>query len=242
MNYRNGVNLSIRLLTFILLGSLLISCGDEKSENSNSIVKEEVDDAPLGLSGNVYRNQKYLFKISNLPVNEWSIFCADYPEQKEIINIYLYGEKDYVPDTSFRSNIRKDLLLLSPGKNVSADDLRQMYEGNREIHIVSMDIEEQVVTNYTSGEGIAKHYKMQKQDMFKFGEIKRMRTKDGFSGYRMDGHYIEDETIKIGYTFFVRSSANSSRMYRFSYLDAGKTDDVKKVFDEVLSNLEFNIL
>ena len=37
MNYRNEANLSIRLLAFILLGSLLISCGDEKSENSNSI-------------------------------------------------------------------------------------------------------------------------------------------------------------------------------------------------------------
>ena len=104
------------------------------------LVTENVDNASLGLSGNIYRNQKYLFKISNLPVNEWSIFCADYPKQKEIINIYLYGEKDYVPDTSFRSNIRKDLLLLSPGKNVSADDLRQMYEGNKEIYIVSKDI------------------------------------------------------------------------------------------------------
>ena len=82
------------------------------------LIKEDVDNASLGLSGNIYRNQKYLFKISNLPVNEWSIFCADYPEQKEIINIYLYGEKDYVPEISLRSNIRKDLLLLSLGKNV----------------------------------------------------------------------------------------------------------------------------
>ena len=67
MNYRNTVNLSIRLLAFILLGSLLISCGNENDEKNDSIVKEEVEDAPIGLLGNVYRNQNYVFKISNLP-------------------------------------------------------------------------------------------------------------------------------------------------------------------------------
>ena len=178
-------------------------------------------------------------------MNEWSIFCADYPEQKEIINIYLYGEKDYVPDTSVRSNIRRDLLVLSLGKNVSADGLRQMYEGNKEIHVVSMDIEEQIITDYTSGEGIAKRYKIDKQDNLEFGEIEGIRTKDGFSGYRMDGHYVEDETIKIGYAFFVRSSTNASRIYRLFYIsftDPGETSGVKNVFDQIVAGLELNIL
>ena len=245
MKYRNPISLSTHLFIFILFGSLLISCGNENDEKNDSIVKEEVEDAPIGLLGNVYRNQNYVFKISNLPVNEWSIFCVDYPEQKETINFMLYGDKDYVPDTSKRTNLGRDLLVMSPRKNISADDLRQMYEGNQEIHYLVMDIEEQIVTNFTSGEGVAKHYKIQKQDSFKFDEIEGIRTKDGFSGYRMDGHHVEDETIKVGYSFFVRSSNNSSRIYRFYYLSVvgdGEISEVKKIFDEVLSNLEFNIL
>ena len=233
------------LIVILLCIFLLISCGDEDTDNSTT--KEVIEDAPLGLSGNTYRNQDYLFKISNLPVEEWSLFIADYPEQKEAINLALYGEKDYIPDTSKRTNRGTNLMIMALGKGLSAEQLKQTWNDST-IQALAMNIEVQVVTNYTSGEGIAKHYKIQKkeQDDIELGDIKQIRTKDGFSGHRIDGYSIKNPDVKIGYAFFVRSAGNASRIYRFWYMTSGtdveKRTKVQSTFDQIIASLEFNIL
>jgi hypothetical protein len=200
------------------------------------------------LSGNTYRNQDYLFKISNLPVEEWSIFLADNPEQKEAINFMFHGDKKYVPDTSAKSNPAHHLIVITPGKNVSADDLRQMMTGPKAVHLIILTIEEQTVSDARSSESVAKIYISQKNAR-KFGAIEEVRTKDGYSGHRIDGVGVKDDTVKVGYAFFVRSSTNTSRVYRLHYNSNGKgktepekTAKIRQVFDQILSSFEFNIL
>ena len=236
------------LIVILLCIFLLISCGDEDTDNSTT--KEDAEDAPLGLSGGTYRNQKYLFKISNLPVDEWSIFLADNPEQKEAINFMLHGDKKYVPDTSVKSNLADHLILITPGKSVSADDLRQMatdlVSGQKAAHWILMTIEEQTVTKAKSSESLAKMYMNDDaRKAYKFDETEEIRTKDGFSGHRIDGVYREDDNTKIGFAFFMRSSTNTSRVYRINYFgkkELEKTAKIRQVFDQIVASLEFNIL
>ena len=231
------------LIVILLCIFLLISCGDEDTDNSTT--KEDAEDAPLGLSGNTYRNQDYLFKISNLPVEEWSLFIANYPDPKKVINLVLYGEKDYIPDASKGTNLRTDLIIIALGKGLSAEQLEQTWNDSM-IQALAMDIEVQVVSNFTSGEGMAKHYKIQKKE-FEFGDIKQIQTKDGFIGHRMDGYLIENPDFKVGYAFFVRSAGNASRIYRLWYMTGSGTHIEKKTkvqstFDQIFSAFEFNIL
>ncbi|MDP7000169.1 MAG: hypothetical protein QF569_29300, partial [Candidatus Poribacteria bacterium] len=125
------------------------------------------------------------------------------------------------------------------------EQLKQTWNDNT-VQTLVMDIEVQVVSNYTSGEGMAKHYKIQKKE-FEFGDIKQIQTKDGFIGHRMDGYLIENPDVKIGYAFFVRSAGNASRIYRLWYMTGSGTHIEKKTkvqstFDQILSSFEFNIL
>ena len=76
-------------------------------------------------------------------------------------------------------------------------------------------------------------------------ETEEIRTKDGFSGHRIDGVYREDDNTKIGFAFFMRSSTNTSRVYRINYFgkkELEKTAKIRQVFDQIVASLEFNIL
>ena len=54
----------------------LLGCGEEETDvvkESNQNQNQISSEAPLGLSGETYRNQRFLFKVSNLPMEGWSI-------------------------------------------------------------------------------------------------------------------------------------------------------------------------
>ena len=77
----NKTNLVFNLLICLVM---LISCSEEKTD---SIIE---DSAPLGLIGDTYRNRRYLFKVSKLPLDGWTIFISDTPSGKEFISTLLW--------------------------------------------------------------------------------------------------------------------------------------------------------
>ena len=206
------------LIVIVLCIFLLISCGDEDTDNSTT--KEDAEDAPLSVQN---------FKLASGRIEP---FHSRLSGPKKVINLVLYGEKDYIPDASKETNLRTDLMIIALGQGLSAEQLKQTWNDSM-IQALAMDVEVQVVSNFTSGEGMAKHYKIQQ--------------KDGFIGHRMDGYLIENPDFKIGYAFFVRSAGNASRICRLWYMTRSGTHIEKKTkvqstFDQILSLFEFNII
>ena len=67
------LNCEKNVIVFLLcLLVMLFSCADESSDNALDLVtKENLSLPKLGLHGSEYRNQRYLFKLLSLPVNNW---------------------------------------------------------------------------------------------------------------------------------------------------------------------------
>lgn len=226
------------MVKFILLALLLVSCGDEAK--NNSAIKEVVEDAPLGLSGNTYRNQRFLFKISNLPVDKWTIYFTEYSKQLEQFNLVMYGE-DFDPKSDVQLGSGGQIMLIIPQKSITEDELLMLHKKIKQTagDFILMDIEE-TGDDIKSPKDLAEAYKINKKDSFTLEEEGEVRTNDGFVGYRLDGKWSNGTSI--GYAFFTRSTSSIKRKYRFVYTSDVKTEEVKDAFNQIINSLEFNIL
>jgi len=88
-----------KLLKLLAMSSVMMSvfftmgCGSDEEEPS-PIIKEDASEPLLGLDGNTYRNPQYVFKVSNLPVEDedWTVLVESNPEDKVKINTWLADE------------------------------------------------------------------------------------------------------------------------------------------------------
>ena len=76
----------------LLVLLVLVGCGEE-------ITKEEVKpktvvetEPPYGLNGSTYRNKNLVFKVSNLPVDEWSVYVDGHPIVQEGTKWYIEND------------------------------------------------------------------------------------------------------------------------------------------------------
>ena len=211
----------------VIMGLFIVGCdGDDEEESSVPTVEEEPA-LHFGLDGDTYRNRR-LFKVSNLPVDDWTI--------KEVTN-KVRGEEDNNPGTINNTTI--SLLLMQPTSAEDfADTLDEAFEkGIPYIYIV---IEVQSISDVTSSREVA--LIILKQTGFQENEVTNQGTI--FSKDRRHGYFWEVtfDTFKAKQSFFVRSSEGSRYIYRLLFLSPpDQYDDYVSVFDKIVSSVEFRL-
>ena len=105
------LNCEKNVIIFLLcLLVMLFSCADESSDNVlSSVTKENLSLPKLGLHGSEYRNQRYLFKLLGLPVNNWTVQEIS---NKNTIDAFLDWEEIF----GFKVEVNEmdSLLLMEP--------------------------------------------------------------------------------------------------------------------------------
>ena len=211
----------------VIMGLFIVGCdGDDEEESSVPTVEEEPA-LNFGLDGDTYRNRR-LFKVSNLPVDDWTI--------KEVTN-KVRGEEDNSPGTINNTTI--SLLLMQPTSAEDfADTLDEAFE--KGIPYIYIAIEVQSISDVTSSREVA--LIILKQTGFQESEV----TNQGaiFSKDRRHGYFWEVtfDTFKAKQSFFVRSSEGSRYIYRLLYLSPpDQYEDYVSVFDKIVSSVEFRL-
>lgn len=223
------MNMALRFfatIVAVIMGIFIVGCGGDEEESSTPTV-EKKPALKFGLDGDTYRNRR-LFKISNLPVDDWTV--------KEVTN-KVRGELDDLPGQVTNEVI--SLLLMQPTSEEDfADTLVEAAE--KGIPYIYIAIEVQSVTDVTSSREVAQT--VLEQAGFQDNEV----TGQGpiFSKDRRHGYFwaVTFDDFKAKQAFFVRSSEGSRYIYRLLFESpTDQYDTYVSVYDEVISSVEFRL-
>ena len=129
----------MKRIYWVLVSVFLFSCG-QQNVTKDILETKEVDDTPYGLAGNTYRNKNLVFKITNLPVDNWAIYADNHPLISELT-------LDYAKDTN--TNQFVVLLLASyPKKEYES----RLDESNGILADLEIGMETQTKTDKRSAE------------------------------------------------------------------------------------------
>ena len=211
----------------VIMGIFIVGCGGDDEEESSAPTVEQEPALNFGLDGDTYRNQR-LFKVSNLPVDDWTI--------KEVTNRVL-GEQVKVPGVIVNEVI--SLLLMQPtAEEDFADTLAEADE--KGIPYIYIGIEVQSVTDVTLSRDVAlallKQYGFQDNKVTDQGPI---FSKDRHHGYFWE---VTFDDFQAKQAFFVRSSEGSRYIYRVLFESPiDQYDTYVSVYDRIVSSVEFRL-
>ena len=225
------MNMALRFFAAIgavIMGIFIVGCGgDDEVEDSPTPTVEKEPAPTFGLDGDTYRNRR-LFKISNLPVDDWTI--------KEVTN-KVRGEEEDLPGEITNEVI--SLLFMQPTlEEEFADTLDEATE--KGMPYIYIAIEVQSISDVKSSREVA--LIILEQTGFQENEV----TNQGaiFSKDRRHGYFWEVafDDLKAKQSFFVRSSEGRRYIYRLLFLaPISQYDAYVSVFDKIVSSVEFRL-
>jgi hypothetical protein len=213
----------------VIVGIFIVGCGGDDEADSPVPTVEQKPALTFGLDGDTYRNRR-LFKISSLPVDDWTI--------KEVTN-KVRGEEENLPGTI--NNEAISLLFMQPTSEENfVDTLLEADE--KGIPYIYISIEVQSTTDIKSSREIAlvllEQTGVQKDEVTNQGAI---FSKDRRHGYFWEVTFNEID-FKVKQSFFVRSSEGSRYIYRLLFVSPiGQYDAYVSVYDKVVSAVEFRL-
>ncbi len=213
----------------MIVGVFIMGCGGDEEEDSPVPTVEKEPAITFGLDGDTYRNRR-LFKISNLPVDDWTV--------KEVTN-KVRGEEEDLPGVINNETI--SLLLMQPTSEENFADTLLEAEEN-EIPYIYISIEVQSTTDIKSSREVAlvllEQTGVQKEEVTNQGAI---FSKDRRHGYFWEVTFNEID-FKVKQSFFVRSSEGSRYVYRLLFVSpTGQYDAYVSVYDKIVSAVEFRL-
>ena len=213
----------------VIVGIFIVGCGGDDEADSPVPTVEQKPALTFGLDGDTYRNRR-LFKISSLPVDDWTV--------KEVTN-KVRGEEENLPGTI--NNEAISLLFMQPTSEENfVDTLLEADE--KGIPYIYISIEVQSTTDIKSSREIAlvllEQTGVQKDEVTNQGAI---FSKDRRHGYFWEVTFNEID-FKVKQSFFVRSSEGSRYVYRLLFVSPiGQYDAYVSVYDKVVSAVEFRL-
>lgn len=162
--------MDMKLRVFIAIGALImgvfiVGCGGDETEDSPAPAVEKEPEITFGLDGDTYRDKR-LFKISNLPVDDWTVKKVTKaveeggPEEDLFswiplpFSLYRVISKEGETPLHQVSNEAISLLFMQPTSEADfVDTLPKAFE-NR-IPFIYIFIEVQSVTDFDSSKDIA---------------------------------------------------------------------------------------
>ena len=213
----------------LIMGIFIVGCGGDDEADSPVPTVEKEPALNFGLDGDTYRNRR-LFKISNLPVDDWTV--------KEVTN-KVRGEEEDLPGVINNESI--SLLLMQPTSEENFVGTLLEAEEN-EIPYIYISIEVQSTTDIKSSREVAlvllEQTGVQKDEVTNQGAI---FSKDRRHGYFWEVTFNEID-FKVKQSFFVRSSEGSRYVYRLLFVSPiGQYDTYVSVYDKIVSSVEFRL-
>ena len=234
------------VIVFLLcLSVMLFSCGDESSNNAlDSITKENLSLPKLGLHGSEYRNQRYLFKLLDLPTNNWTIREIN---NKNTIDAFLDWEEIF----GFKVEVNEmdSLLLMEPV--IESDFVYQLVDvlENKIPHILIW-IEKQTVSDINTPKDYVEGLLETIEFLNEVGALKKNAlevTDQGkiLSADRVSGYYydiIADDGRHSKASLFMRSTSNTFYIYHYDLWapDQASYEKYLQTFNQMLSTVAFN--
>lgn len=257
--YRLFRNLSSSVfvaLCCIYAFGLLMGCGDSAEEEVDDLTN---DNAPsnitlMGLQGDTYRNQEYLFKVSQLPVDAWAV--------EEVTNIASYDQQQAWkadlkaasdPEAIIKFNDTDVLLLMEP---TSDDNFQETLTKalEQELPFIFLEVIEQSETDHITPKQFVEAHLTDLEtaytaEAFEIMEQGERMSRDRYPGYFYELTWVVDESSEEpvqhwGRTmeaYFMRRDSEKY-VYHFKYwAPEDQYEQYLPVFEEVLSYLEFTI-
>ena len=234
------------VIVFLLcLPVMLFSCGDEGSNNAlDSVVKENLSLPKFGLHGSEYRNQRYLFKLLGLPINNWTVQEIS---NKNTSDAFLDWEEIF----GFKVEVNEidSLLLMEPV--AESDFVYQLVDvlENKIPHILIW-IEKQTVSDINTPKDYVEGLLETIEFLNEVGALKENAlevTDQGkiLSADRVGGYYydiVADDGRHSKASLFMRSTSNTFYIYHYDLWtpDQASYEKYLQVYNQMLSTLAFN--
>ena len=223
----------------------MMDCGDDGQESSIPTGGQK-SEPPLGIDGDTYRSPK-IFKVSNLPVDTWTILVRHDPGDKAKLEVW----DNTVADSQENPVVLRHLiqykpppgethLLLQPTKENFQTTHRRAFDN--QMPFIYISIEGQNERQERSASEFIDVYLKQKEFHFVETSTGTVVTTDSLMGYWLKVTQREDGG-KIAYTFFDRRKANRIEIYRFLYwAPVDRYDEFLPVYEQLAASFALNIL
>ena len=233
------------VVVFLCLLVMLFSCADESSDNALGLVtKENLSLPKLGLHGSEYRNQRYLFKLLGLPVNNWTVQEIS---NKNTSDAFLEWEEIF----GFKVEVNEmgSLLLMEPV--AEADFVFQLVDvlENKLRHILIW-IEKQTVSDINTPKDYVEGLLETIEFLNEVGALRENAlevTDQGkiLSADRVGGYYydiVADDGRHSKASLFMRSTSNTFYIYHYDLWapDQASYEKYLQIYNQMLSTLAFN--
>ena len=229
-------------LLSLLITAFFVACGGGE-EDAPSPVKMEPPAVVYGLHGETYQNQRYVFRVSNLPVDDWTVLEISNVARREIDKIWKEawiaaagGQTQFNAVDSFL------LLQLTSEPNFASSILEAV---EKQIPFIYIFIEKQKISAISSPreyiETIIEQMEfVLPQDSFEVIQQGSRFSKDGKPAHYFEMKLVDDSRIKR--TAFFRKISSESNIYQISFWCPGaRYEELVPVYDNIAASVEFRL-
>ncbi len=236
------------ILCYVSFSLSIIGCGED-ADITEPIDGNADDLQTAGLHGDTYRNVEYLFKVSKLPTEGWTV--------KEVTNLASFDQLKkwkavFDPGTKF--NKMEDLLLLEPTAEADFQDtLTAAFE--TQTPFVFVQVEEQTATKYLTPQQYVEAHLSEMSQVYPEGSFEitakePLISRDRMPGYAYDVTWLEFEDEATGEktenpgkakeAYFMRSASTDFVYHLYFWAPVERYDELLPVYDTLLKYLELN--
>ena len=229
-------------LLSLLITVFLLACGGDEEELPFP-TKMEPPAVAYGLHGDTYQNQQYVFRVSNLPVNDWTVLEISNVARREIDKIW---KEAWISATGehgqFNSVVSLLLMQLTPEQNFANTILEAV---EKQIPFIYIFIEKQKFSEISSPKTyvdtlIELMELILPADSFHVTQQESHFSRDGRPGHYFEMRLVDDSRIKR--TVFFRNASSESNIYQISFwCPGGRYDELVPVYDNIAASVEFRL-
>ncbi|MDE0300241.1 MAG: hypothetical protein OXN17_16520 [Candidatus Poribacteria bacterium] len=231
-----------------VLSLITVGCGGGESESPiGATIPFESDKAkpPLGLHEDTYRNQRHVFKVSNLPVDNWRILIRS--DSEDLIKIAEWDEalaskrdRPFVLLHQIKADSppSETYLLMQPTEHDHQSTFRKAFDN--QTPFLSISIEGQTVPDRSSMREFIALYVAPKKEFITDTSQKSIVTSVG-SAQSLKAT-VKADGSKIVYTLLLRTRTDPNKIFRFIYWSpANHFDEFLSIYEGIISSFEANI-
>lgn len=231
----------LKLLSLLTTAFFVACSGDE--EVAPSPVKMEPPAVVYGLHGDTYQHQRYVFRVSNLPVDDWTILEISNVARREIDKIW---KEAWIAAAGghVKLNAGDSLLLLQ--LTTEQDFASTILEAvENQIPFIYIFIEKQKISEISSPRKyvdtmIELLELVLPPDSFEVTQQGSHFSKDGRPAHYFEMRLVDDSRIKR--TVFFRNISSESDVYQISFwCPGGRYEELVPVYDNIAASVEFRL-
>ena len=226
----------------LLITVFFIACGGDE-ENAPSPAKMEPPAVAYGLHGDTYQDQRYVFRVSNLPVDDWTVLEISNVARREVDKIWKEAWIAAAGGNAQFNTVDSFLLIQPTSDQNFASTILDAFE--KQIPWIYIFIEKQKITEINSPREYVENIIEMLEfilppDSFEVTQQGSQFSKDG-----RPGHYFEtrsDDGSRNKRTVFFRNVSSESNIYNISFwCPDHRYEELVPVYDNIAASVEFRL-